>query len=198
MIKLKRFCTILGAATFATSLSLPALANKKVPTEINNILSKAKPVIQAEQKLEKACNWKPDLSWGYEPKLVSDFRSVTEEWDDFQRVCGGAVVSKCMYDAVGKDIDNPNKIKNNPEPYTNKTVSCVDKTSSDILRRREKINKKVVKGTRDAAKIADEATKKGTKKVEKTVTKTTKKAEKSVNQATKKVNNIFKKKKKKR
>ena len=196
MIKSKRFFAILGAATFATSLSLPALANKKVPTEINNILSKAKPVIQAEQKLEKACNWQPDLSWGNEPKLVSDFRSVTAEWDDFQRVCAGAVVSTCMYDAVGKDIDNPNKIKNKPVPYINKTVSCVDKTASDILRRREKINKKVVKGTSDAAKIAAEATKKAGKKVEKTVTKTTKKAEKSVNKATKKVKNIFKKKKK--
>ncbi len=194
MIKLKRFCAILGAATFGTALATPVLANK-VPSKIRSVLKSARPVIQAEQKLEQACNFVPDLSFGKGPKvpkIVSIYQSATEEWNSVQRICGGAVVSKCMYNAVGKDIKDPEKVSKNPLPYIKQTVSCVDKTSSNILRKRAKINKLAKQGTTDAAKYAAEETKNAAKTVGKTVTNTTKKAGKSMKKAGKKAKKFFK------
>ena len=199
MIKFKKFFTILGVVTLSTTFSLPVLANKRVPKTIQNILSTAKPVVKAEQKLENACNFEP--SWGKEPKLLSAdslYKSLTEEWNQVQRTCAGAVVSKCMYGAVGTDINNPDKIKNNPVPYINKTVACIDNTSSEILRRREQINKKLLKATNDAAKISAEKTKKASKDATKTIEKSASGVANSFKRTGNNIKNVFKKKKKKR
>ncbi len=199
MIKFKKFFTILGVVTLSTTFSLPVLANKRVPKTIQNILSTAKPVVKAEQKLENACNFEP--SWGKEPKLLSAdslYKSLTEEWNQVQRTCAGAVVSKCMYDAVSTDINNPDKIKNNPVPYINKTVACVDKTSSQILRRRDQINKKILKATNDAAKISTEKAEKASNETSKIIEKSATGVAGSFKQTGKNIKNVFKKKKKKR
>tara|TARA_Y100001968_G_C19392690_1_gene736504 strand:+ start:256 stop:855 length:600 start_codon:yes stop_codon:yes gene_type:complete len=199
MGKFKKFFAILGVATLSTAFSLPVLANKRVPKTIGNILSTAKPVIKAEQKLENACNFEPSL--GKEPKLLSAdslYKSLTEEWNQVQRTCAGAVVSKCIYNAVETDINNPDKIKNNPVPYINKTVSCVDKTSTEILRRRDQINKKILKATSDAAKISAEKAEKASNETSKIIEKSATGVADSFKRTGKNIKNVFNKKKKKR